>query len=263
MKTALCISGHLRTFNYTYSSILENIIEPLNCDVFIHTWNVLGAPTGKNIGDINKQNDKTLNYLDLIDKTYAPKLISIENGTSKLTEFIKETSDIKVPSDEQQYVMTHIGLHISMFYSLFAANNLKKEYENITGKYDLVIRLRPDLHFYEKLTFDRFEDKNSIYVPEIATYTNDGLNDQVAIGSSELMDKYCDIYNEVQNYYRHHKCTARPESMIKYHLDNNKINYIKSDIKYDMWRLDGSVLRQQSMHAEFLPNINILNNHGN
>lgn len=97
-----------------------------------------------------------------------------------------------------------------------------------------------------------FKNPNIIYVPEIATYTVEGINDQVAIGSSYVIDKYCDIFYEVENYYRNHICAARPEIMFKYHLDKNHIPIQMNDIRYDIWRIDGTVFRQHKMHGEFL-----------
>ena len=43
MKVAICISGHLRTFDQCISNIRENIFNPLRdnfeTDIFLSTWN--------------------------------------------------------------------------------------------------------------------------------------------------------------------------------------------------------------------------------
>lgn len=254
MKTALCLSGHLRSFRHTFQSLKNNIIDPLNCDVFIHTWDVIGAPTGKNPGDIKNENFKTINCLQDIYGMFNPKYMSIEEQQDKLDLFINQTNDIKVPADEQQYIMKHIGLHISMFYSIFMSNNLRKDYEQENNiEYDLIVRCRPDLFFKTILDFSMFADKNKLYVPDIATYVSNGINDQVAISSPSTMDTYCDIYHCIANYYRHRVCTARPEVMIKYHLDKNNIKTESKNIDYDLYRLDGSILKQLKMRAEWAP----------
>lgn len=254
MKVALCLSGHLRTFQYTYKSLKDNIINQLNCDVFIHTWDVIGAPTKKNPGDIANNSKQTIDYLDDIYRMLDPKFMSIEDQKDKLDELIKQTNDITVPPQEQQYIMQHIGLHVSMFYSINMSNNLRKEYEQDNNiKYDLVIRCRPDLFFRTKLDFDMFNDLNKIYVPDIATYAEGGINDQVAIGTSTIIDQYCDIYHHISDYYRSNICVARPEVMIKHHLDKCKIIVESKNIDYDLYRLDGSILRQYKWRAEFVP----------
>jgi hypothetical protein len=254
MKTALCLSGHLRTFRYTFEALKVNVIDPLNCDVFIHTWDVIGAPTGKNPGDIKNETAQTVDCLQDIYGMLNPKFMSIEDQKDKLDGFISATNDIVVPAHEQQYIMKHVGLHVSMFYSLYMANSLKNEYEQENNiKYDLVVRCRPDIFFKTKLNFDMFPDSNKIYVPDIATYVEGGINDQVAIGSSQVLDQYSDIYNHVANYYRHHACVARPEVMIKYHLDRLGVPSETRDIDYDLYRLDGAMLKQHKMHAEWAP----------
>jgi hypothetical protein len=254
MKTALCLSGHLRTFAHTANALRANVIEPLNCDIFIHTWDVIGAPTGKNPGDIDNQNNKTISYINQINELLCPAAISIEDERTKLNHLIQQTNDIVVPAEQRQFIMKHVGLHVGMFYSIYEANNLRKQYETSNDiQYDLVIRCRPDLFFKDRLDFSMFPDNQSIYVPEIATYASDGINDQVAIGSSEVMNKYCDIYHNVADYYRNNVCTARPEVMIKYHLDLNNVTVETRNINYDLYRLDGSILKQFKMHAEWAP----------
>ena len=37
LRVALCIAGQMRGFEGAAPSILKNIVEPLNADVFIHT----------------------------------------------------------------------------------------------------------------------------------------------------------------------------------------------------------------------------------
>ena len=43
MKVAICISGHLRTFNKCIDNIRKNIFDPLRnnfeTDIFLSTWN--------------------------------------------------------------------------------------------------------------------------------------------------------------------------------------------------------------------------------
>lgn len=257
MKVALCLSGHLRTFRNTAKSLKDNIIDPLNCDVFIHTWDVLGSPTGKNPGDVNNQDTQIIDIMPEIYDLLNPTLISIERQKDKLEELKFKTRDIIIPIDEKQFIMQHIGLHISMFYSLYMSNNIRKEYEEENQiKYDMIIRCRPDIFLKTKLNLSMFPDKNKIYVPEIATYVENGINDQMAIGYADVMEYYFNIYNDVENYYRYHYSTVRPEVIIKYYLNKYNIITEEKPINYDIYRLDGGILRQYKMYAEMVPNSN-------
>lgn len=254
MKTALCLSGHLRTFKYTAHALRRNIIEPLNCDVFIHTWDVLGAPTGKNPGDIRFKNTRTTDSLTEIYALLNPQLMSIEAEEEKRQQFIRETNNINVPANERQYIMQHVGLHVSMFYSIFKANELKNEYGVENGvEYDLVIRCRPDLYFTSQWKRDMFPEQNKLYVPIIATYAAGGMNDQVAVGCPRSMEIYTNIYHNIVNYYRQRVCTARPEVMMRYHASQHQLPIQTLPIEYDLYRLDGSILKQFNMHAEWAP----------
>ena len=40
MKVALCISGHMRSFARVYPNLLDNLIQPNDCDVFVYTSDV-------------------------------------------------------------------------------------------------------------------------------------------------------------------------------------------------------------------------------
>ena len=41
-RIALCLSGHVRTFERTFPGLKRHLLEPHDPDVFIHTWSVVG-----------------------------------------------------------------------------------------------------------------------------------------------------------------------------------------------------------------------------
>ena len=84
---------------------------------------------------------------------------------------------------------------ISMFYSVSEANNLKKKYEEENDfKYDCVVRLRTDEYFYNPIgSLDNY-DLNTVNVLNEWAHVEHGINDHFAFGSSELMDKYLDVF---------------------------------------------------------------------
>ena len=45
-KIALCLSGYLRTFEDCWPSILKNVIQDNNVDIFIHTYDKIGNSSG-------------------------------------------------------------------------------------------------------------------------------------------------------------------------------------------------------------------------
>src|ERR1700733_7399392 len=99
MKFALCLSGHLRTFDSILPYLKQSVIDPLNCDIFIHTWDVIGSPTNKNPGDNANLKNKTVNILPNIYNQCNPQKVLIENENI-INEFIKQANDIVVKSNE-------------------------------------------------------------------------------------------------------------------------------------------------------------------
>ena len=42
MKIGVCLSGHYRNFDYNYDSWNQLLFSKYDCDVFLHTWDVVG-----------------------------------------------------------------------------------------------------------------------------------------------------------------------------------------------------------------------------
>lgn len=245
MRTAICFSGHLRSFEDVFSYLKETIIQPMNCDVFIHTWDNIGTPGNRNKGDGNGIVFKT--NIETIQNLAKPISLLVEKENIH-ERFVKATNHINILPEEKCFIAGHVGFHVGMFYSIFKCNQLKSEYEDLYKfKYDRVIRFRPDIRMGTKFNLSMFPDNNILYVPQIGKYCELGLNDQVAIGSSKIIDTYCNIYSHIIKYYDEHVTVARPEMMISHHLTENKISVKEIDINYDIYRFDGSILRQDKL----------------
>jgi hypothetical protein len=230
MRSALCLSGHLRSFQATFDSLKENVIDPLNCDIFIHTWDVIGAPTNKNWGDDQSRNINSNNYIDFIHQYYQPKKLVIESENN-FESFKQMTEGITIPAEKAKFIFRPIWHIVSMYYTIYQANNLKIEYEQQNSfLYDRVVKCRFDFQFRTKLEISMFPRQDTVYIPRIATFCEECVNDQLAIGSSNKIDEYCDIYNHIVRYYRDVVTTARSEAMMKFHLEHNNIPIEKLDI---------------------------------
>lgn len=243
-NVAICLSGHLRTFDRTHKALQERLIKPLDADVFIHTWDTIGSENSKAGSDLNTTRVSTKTRLIDINKYYNPKKIKIEKF--KKSFFFNMTDSIKVPDNEKMFVVRHLGYHFSMFYSIFHSNELRKEFEKESGKkYDYIIRCRPDMFLHSSIGNHILpENTNTIVVPNIAQYCPEGMNDQFAIGSSEAMEKYFSLYDSLYNYCNQHVTTIRPEALLKYHIDLFGLQICKSNIDYNIIRANGDIVRQ-------------------
>jgi hypothetical protein len=225
MKVALCLSGQTRNWIGCRDTIKKYIIEPLNADVFFHTWSVKGEKVG---------------------------LTTIPNDTpivGNLSEFFKPiVSEIEVPNYDnfKKLDISNYFNTLMMHYSIWKANELKRIYEVDNGfKYDLVIRCRFDLEIHKFDINDTLSNiVNTIYLPPNKNidivfpipmeekFQFNGIsympNDQLAYSSSDGMDYYSKIWEiERDNMHRY---MNHPEGSLTDHLwYKNKTNF-KADV---------------------------------
>jgi len=228
LKVAICLSGHMRTFENNFQSFKDNILSKYDCDVFIHTWDIMGSSfrfTDNKLHLVNTQK-----YLEKIELFYNPKKIVIEPfRLFDLTPLMKQRA---VHGRDA-------GGTISMYYKIEACNNLKKEYEkenNMT--YDCVIRYRSDLHLDQPFPLTTGTDLSAIHVPMYGNFG--GINDQLAFGNSALMDIYCSLYSNIENLLQN-GANLNPEKLLMAHVNSYNIPIIKDYIKYSIRRANGMV----------------------
>jgi len=173
-KTAICISGQLRS-GIRAINVFRNFFSSLgNYDVFYHTW----------------ESDTTTS--NQVQELYAP------------VRFLEEP-----PID-----VAEVGNFGSMLYSIMMANELKKQYEIENNfRYDLVIKTRFDLIFHPTSIFPITHIlPRTIYSAGGNTginntdYEHHGISDLIFWGDSQSMDlaantfryyKYTALYNDI------------------------------------------------------------------
>ena len=176
MKIALCLSGQIRSYQKSYEYYLKNLIENNDVDVFIHTWNI--------DTDIYTE----LNTFNQLKETFKPKSFSLSK------QFPEDQFKNYTVIDERWPAKNTF----QMWYSVFKANELKREHELTNGfKYDMVVRTRFDFALNTKI--DLNIEKNKLYVPnDLIKGTIDpnqmAANDQFAYGDSDVMDLYSQTF---------------------------------------------------------------------
>jgi hypothetical protein len=180
MRVAICMSGLTRSLQYTWPMAYFNVMKHLdNVDVFVHTWdNDNGGTRGFEMKSCVY--DDKQNY---IEKFMQPKSYEIESQE----EFTRKNA---------------IRRSTYMYYSIFKANLLKKQYEDLHNfKYDVVIRSRMDAIYEAPLLSEELRkciEENVLYVgtfndPE--TWPHAGLYpDSFAFSNSKNMDTYSDVH---------------------------------------------------------------------
>jgi SAM-dependent methyltransferase len=218
-KTAVCISGYLREFETTYDRLYQNLLKFTDADIYIHTWDFLGAPLRGFDNKLSKI--KTYTVLNKINRLYNPVKIVVE-------------PNIQFPTTPLMHVRNYekrdINGMLSMFYKIEQCNQLKCLVEiERKVKYDCVVRVRPDLMILSSLNIKSSSDMSKIYIPQ--GYDYNGMNDQLAYGSSELMDKYSSVYSHIHGLLNQGE-SLNPEKLLKRHLENNNVLVERCLINY-------------------------------
>jgi hypothetical protein len=242
MKVALCLSGLSRSFIKGKYSYLQYLIEPLNADVFVHSWNdIMDSGRILNVSKYKKQTE--LNDFKIFgDYLKDIKLESFFNFQSKYN---------------------CIGNSFPMFYSINQSNNLKKAYEEKHNfKYDLVIRSRMDLYFESNLPdcelnsvnnnniFVRLHDDG--YQNEVKNYI---ITDIFAFGNTHVMDIYSNTFLEQSGLN-----TIMPEKILGNQLNQHNIIVNISSFKFKMltqWNSEGCVFYSHYFNTENMKFITI------
>lgn len=221
IKTALCMSGHMRTYLDNYDNLKKYLLdnESLDIDIFIYTWNILD-----NVLDI----DIRSNYND-IKELYKPKFF-IMNDTINFNYdkiFKSKNTDCR-----------NVNGLISMFYAINQCNHLKSQYENENNFiYDCVIRFRPDILLEENIKINK-DDLSKLNIPLHGDF--DGINDQFAFSNSKNMNLYSQINNRMNKYVKVIGSLC-PEKFVKMRVKECGFEINRPEIKYKLVRNDTNV----------------------
>ena len=205
MKIAICMSGQPRQVVKSMEHFMK-FIRSANpdADVFFHTWfdpskagqkfDSAQAHQNGNVGAIHPDTVK------ILMENLKPVSYKIE--IPKDSEFVESTRNyMSSPNADQAKLM-------SLFYSLKYANDLKRAHEISNNfVYDIVVRLRMDLHYSAPVNFmdfknhldhvitsEKFQLKRMGDVPGLGNYT---MDDIFAVSSSSNMDKYSEVFSRM------------------------------------------------------------------
>jgi len=183
MKIAICISGHLRTFELCHPSLKRNVLDKYDCDIFFSTWT--------NIGNTNYPANYQPGFDEADEKTDIKRIYEIYNPISTIIE--DSTSDeIKNLKKPFEGLKTRNGADIyqvvPMFYKMWNCNNLKKAHEAEKGfKYDITVKMRPDIYI-DHIHMEAAKEKIQ-FIP-----AHCGYNDILFFGPNDCMNDVFELY---------------------------------------------------------------------
>ncbi|HEY1763275.1 MAG TPA: hypothetical protein VGF85_00030 [Opitutaceae bacterium] len=209
MKTAVLVSGQMRTLEYCLPSIQKHVLSRIGSyDVIAHI-----------------AEDEDAWTVEMLE----PRKCAV----------------VKQPNfDEKNFVhrsgrgVSGIQQVLRMFWSMEESNRLRHEVEAETGvAYDWVVRLRPDTEFFSDIEDLAACDPAAVHIPTFCNYW--GLNDRFAFGGGAAMDAYhmkcglLDSYVEQGGIYH-------PESFLKWAVDRAGIAVRRTEVIFDSVRKNRS-----------------------
>jgi hypothetical protein len=206
MRYALLLSGQMRTFDNkdVVSNIHSCLIDKYNCDVFVSTWDERGYSYCHGSGKENLLSKESITVEKIRLSYKNVKDIQIDNfqkWLSELPDTIRQFYEKGFPWDG-----VHIkGTSVPFLYKLFSANEMKKNYEKITGiKYDVVFCTRPDCIFVNSLKECYLTDFTKLYAINChGTYWPHRVYDIFFYSNSENIDKISDAYGNIIELANH------------------------------------------------------------
>ncbi|MBZ7984504.1 hypothetical protein [Campylobacter sp. RM12647] len=223
IKVAVCMSGPLRgDYIKSLELLKNNILLPLNADLFVHTWENTRLYTGFRGGNIwhslfgseisNKAVGEIINkelLQKLLPNTF--KVLSAEIILKTEYDFFNNVNPTNILIDSEKnfensfkdyqllkYSRTQ-NLNISkMFYGIQKSLELMLQHEiknNI--KYDFIIRLRPDVPILEQITLEKIQKIQNGQIQ--VSFTEFGMDDTTFIGRRIDMIKLMQYFHYVDS----------------------------------------------------------------
>ncbi len=226
MKVAVVIGGVSRNYKENYQDFFK-MLNRQDVDIFIATWNIF-----RNKGNPNVQFDE-------LNRIFNPKRSIMEDYSL----FKKEIKDcllyLRSLSNGKREFSLETGL-LAQHYTL------KRVFELIEEKYDLVIRYRFDWKPLFVIDFEKIYNlcQEAILYPNqkvngLKKIPDLRINDLFAISNQENMKVYCSLYDRIiDNSYVDSILKTNcliPEYLLALHLKTNGVK--KNDYHFPYLKL--------------------------
>lgn len=251
-KVAVCISGVYRNHPESLKSIKEKIVDQLEADVFIHTWDQMnlwsgfgGSATSRRIlgSDAEKLLPKDYYWLSKLEKIFPTAYPILKSVINQNTD--KKIFDVVTPSkiqiESESSFINSLG-DVSSYTRLRGISNQIKMFHGIKQsfdmalsetRYDYIIRCRPDIVITEVISNNLIcsLQNNTIYTSSIDV----GLGDSLFVISSAMA---YDFSRFVSLMYEKHELSPFDEfpdydshNLLAAWMNSNNYSYSQEIIK--------------------------------
>jgi len=242
LKFCICFFGVLsRSLDYTIKSINENIFNVLSdnnikADLFVHDMLVTHfKSTRANDNAIIKNKSELLNSLNCNRLFYDST--------------IQTTFDNNFDWDKTNkygYMENNLNTHKNAIRQLYSVKKVTQMWEKKNNSYDLYIYLRPDLLYINTLNLKRIID-TLLFTDYLGTprwHKWGGINDRIYMGNKNIINKFGNRLDFVEDYINKKKKYYHPEKFMKYILSENNIKSIPIDLKGKRVRANGYIVNE-------------------
>lgn len=223
-KVAVIMLGNMRSYNVTCKNLEMHLLSKYDCDLYVCTY------------------DKRFNLKS--NNGMQEEFICDENIRNVYGKYIKNITIVEQDNFLEHYnkMDKHyiFGGDLDRLYTIqklcmLSYDIFMNECYNEKRKYDVVIRMRPDINLNEKIELDNIEYGNNIYIPS----NNSGgeFNDHIAYGNTDVMTKYLTYYKSFGDVDKKNICDVSVvESGLKKHLELSELKINRINIKYELLR---------------------------
>lgn len=228
-RVAVCITGQFRAFNQAFDSWTEFLQPDAHYDFYVSTWKTTGYKKFSWAHIDRILSKEAANYLTQL-KASSNQLKNFDNYCENFFDSVGAT---ELKNEVIASQLSRYGELIALnFFSetdekfLSMSNSEKMYFHNMcafhsvveSGKtYDAIVKIRPDMLIgYRR--FPRFWNRLSIeFLSNLKMYAETGYRfeewgfgcgDQIAIGSQDMMRRYCTVYErrEFHKSYQQYVC---------------------------------------------------------
>jgi hypothetical protein len=221
----------MRTYRECHGHLVENVLKPLDPDVFVHTEETVGITNRMKLQARGRGDDRGTVTRESIERLYEPKRVEITPPFSAADR--REFEGVRVPSELIEAEPDHWQGNIPNFYSIYRCNELKREWETERGfRYDVVVRMRPDLLVPAEIPSRVLSNPETLWHTHVTPFQ---VSDKLAVSSSENMDYYASVWQTLDEYWAD-PLGERPERhrvgerLLKQHLDRSDIDVQRFDV---------------------------------
>ena len=214
MNIAILIYGRLRNCKHYYEDLMDSVGRENNIHFFMSS-------------DESTENDLR-DFIEL----YKPIAYCNDKCISTY-DISKYPNAHETTSDRQNKMLRH-------FINKYRVFRLLEEYTNkkyaIGIEYDVIVSFRVDIKIAHGASFNFTnisKNDNDIYIPNGWDFRN-GVNDQIAYGNYNVMQKYMNIYSNVEYILENKLSIVHPESLTLANIKFAKLNIRRVQLNYEL-----------------------------